>query len=283
MPDKIVFLLLLVISLLATVLYFSFYQEEQVNKKVLEDTSIEVPDVEPVIAQAAKIIVKEDETHNIPVPDFSSYKDVVKKKKAFFAYLLPEIKTQNNLVRAEREQVLAIHERVSQGHELQGAEQDYLDELRLKYRVAEDLSNKDASAELIKRVDIIPAELILVQAANESGWGTSRFAQKGYNFFGLWCFTKDCGFVPKRRNKGTVHEVAKFRDLSQAIKTYLHNLNRHYAYEPLREIRYQQRQANQPITAKAMVQGLKSYSERGTEYIDELLSMMRVNKKHMGL
>jgi Bax protein len=77
--------------------------------------------------------------------------------------------------------------------------------------------------------------------------------------------------------------VDKFPNLSTAIKTYLHNLNRHYAYAPLREIRYQQRRANEAVTAKALVQGLKSYSERGTEYIEELLSMMRVNKKHMGL
>ena len=154
MPNNIVFLLTLLIGLLTTVLYFSIDQREQ--------------------------------SHDIPVPDFSSYKDVVKKKKAFFAYLLPEIRKQNDLVLTEREQVIAMHERVLQGRELLGTEQGYLDELRLKYRIGEELSNKDASAGLIKRVDIIPAELILVQAANESGWGTSRFSRKGYNFFGLW-------------------------------------------------------------------------------------------------
>jgi Bax protein len=279
MHNKIVFLLLLLISLLASVLYFSFDQEQQANNEVLKHTATETADADLAIVEAED----ENEAEDIPVPNFSSYKNVLKKKKAFFSYLLPEIRKENNLVRAERKQVLELHEQTIQGNELPDGEQEFLDELRVKYRVAEDLSNQDASAELIKRVDIIPAELILVQAANESGWGTSRFAQKGYNFFGLWCFSKDCGFVPKQRNKGTVHEVAKFRDLSHAVKTYLHNLNRHYAYAPLREIRYKQRQANQSITAKALVQGLESYSERGTDYIDELLSMMRVNKKHMGL
>jgi Bax protein len=282
MPNKIVIFLLLLIGILATVLYTSFQQDVPTSGEAIKHV-VEVPKKEAITTQAVEKIVTKEEIDDIPVPNFSNYKDVVKKKKAFFSYLLPEIRKQNDLVRAERKQVLSMYESISVGNQLLSIEQSLLDELRPKYRVEEELSIEDAIAELIKRVDIIPAELILVQAANESGWGTSRFAQKGYNFFGLWCFTKDCGFVPKQRNKGSVHEVAKFQDLSHAIQTYLHNLNRHYAYEPLREIRFQQRQAKQPVTGKAMVQGLKSYSERGTEYIDELLSMMRVNKKHMGL
>ena len=121
----------------------------------------------------------------------------------------------------------------------------------------------------------------MVQAANESGWGASRFAQQGYNFFGLWCFKKGCGFVPKQRNDNAVHEVAKFRDLSHAVMTYTRNLNRHYAYKDLRMIRQNLRQADKPVSAKALAAGLSSYSERGQAYIDELLSMLRVNRKHM--
>ncbi|MFQ3192663.1 MAG: Bax protein, partial [Paraglaciecola sp.] len=102
-----------------------------------------------------------------------------------------------------------------------------------------------------------------------------------YNFFGLWCFKKGCGFVPRQRNDGAEHEVAKFRDLSHAVMTYIRNINRHYAYKELRVIRQELRQSDKPVTARALAVGLSSYSERGQEYIDELLSMLRVNKKHM--
>jgi Bax protein len=259
---------------MAIMFYFSFYQSY---------ATAEQAETKSTILQAAKNIVEVDETDDVPVPDFNTYKDVINKKKAFFSYLMPEIIRQNNMLRAERKLVLTIHERTFQANELIDSEQVLLNNLRLKYRVGQMLNNQDAATELIRRVDIIPPELILVQAANESGWGTSRFALKGYNFFGLWCFKKGCGFVPKQRNEGTVHEVAKFRNLSHSVKTYLHNLNRHFAYAQLREIRHQQRQANEPLTAQALVHGLKNYSERGTEYIEELLNMMRVNKKHMGL
>ena len=131
------------------------------------------------------------------------------------------------------------------------------------------------------RVDTIPEQLILVQAANESGWGTSRFAVHGYNFFGLWCFKQGCGFVPRDRNDDAEHEVARFRDLSHSVMTYIRNLNRLYAYQGLRQIRLQLREDKQPVTAKALSEGLMSYSERGQDYIDELQSMLRVNKKYM--
>ena len=36
------------------------------------------------------------------VPDFNHYKTLLEKKKAFFAYLLPEINKQNNLLLEQR-------------------------------------------------------------------------------------------------------------------------------------------------------------------------------------
>ena len=120
-----------------------------------------------------------------------------------------------------------------------------------------------------------------MQAANESAWGTSRFARQGYNFFGLWCFTEGCGFVPKRRNSDADHEVHKFRNLTVAVRTYFRNLNGHPAYKELRDIRYQLRQNNSEVTAEKLVHGLSKYSERGQEYIDELLDMLRFNRKFM--
>jgi len=54
--------------------------------------------------------------------------------------------------------------------------------------------------ELIKRVDIVPVSLALAQAAEESGWGTSRFAVKGNALFGLWDFSGN-GMVPAQQRK----------------------------------------------------------------------------------
>jgi Bax protein len=219
------------------------------------------------------------------VPSFSSYADVVEKKRAFFAYLQPEIKRQNEIVTKERQMVFALQTVFLQQQQFDQHQQQVFNKLVAKYQFSGDkaLSLEQTLDMLTRRVDIIPEALILVQAANESGWGASRFAQQGYNFFGLWCFRKGCGFVPKQRDEDAEHEVAKFRDLSHAVMTYIRNLNRHYAYKDLRVIREALRQNDKPVTAKALASGLSSYSERGQEYIDELISMLRVNRKHMGI
>jgi Bax protein len=218
-----------------------------------------------------------------PVPNFAGFSNVIEKKRAFFAYLQPEIQRQNEIILKEREMVLALQKVMLQQQNFNQHQQEVFNNLIKKYQFTGDkiLSLEQTFKMLIRRVDTIPVALVLVQAANESGWGASRFAQEGYNFFGLWCFKKGCGFVPKQRNDNAVHEVAKFRDLSHAVMTYTRNLNRHYAYKDLRMIRQNLRQADKPVSAKALAAGLSSYSERGQAYIDELLSMLRVNRKHM--
>ena len=178
---------------------------------------------------------------------------------------------------------MSLSNQFAQSPTLSVRHRQVLDKLAIKYQLEDEESTPALLKELVKRVDIIPPALILVQAANESAWGTSRFAQNGYNFFGLWCFKKGCGFVPTLRGDDEAHEVAKFRNMSHAVMTYIRNLNRHYAYAELRDVRAKLRARNRPITAEALAQGLHSYSIRGQDYIDEILSMIRVNRKYMNL
>lgn len=218
---------------------------------------------------------------SVDIPDFSAITDIKEKKRAFFSYLLPEIHRQNELVMQERLFVLSVEQKIQSQNVITDVNRQRLLEMAKKYKLDPNDQLDVLVTSLLRRVDIIPPALVLVQAANESAWGTSRFARNGYNFFGLWCFQKGCGFVPRQRKDGLGHEVAKFSNLSQAVNTYVRNLNRHYAYEELRNIRYTLRSNQQKITAEALVHGLMSYSERGQDYIDELLNMIRYNKKYM--
>lgn len=273
MRDFVKNVFFIAVVVLATIVFIVAVQEYQ---------ALESDDPEAIISLQGLHIAPLESSKD-PVPKFAAYKDIIEKKRAFFAYLLPEIRRQNSIVEKEREMVFALQQVYSDKKQLDEHEAAVLTMLKQKYKLkaTKGSSIKSALAQLIIRVDVIPEELILVQAANESGWGTSRFAVEGYNFFGLWCFKPGCGFVPRQRSDDAKHEVAKFRDLSHSVMTYIRNLNRLYAYQGLRQIRLQLRKDNKPITAKALSKGLMSYSERGQEYIDELLSMLRVNKKYM--
>ncbi|MBC3766935.1 glucosaminidase domain-containing protein [Neptunicella marina] len=215
------------------------------------------------------------------IPDFAKFKNIKNKKKAFFNYLRPELEHQNQVIKQDREFVLTMYQKWLSETPLDDEQQSRLDEIADTYQLENSPQEASEWNILMRRVDTIPVELTLVQAANESAWGTSRFAQKGYNFFGLWCYRKGCGFVPRRRDDDAEHEVAKFRDLEHAVGAYLRNLNTYYAYTELRIIRAELRRLKQPITAEAIAQGLINYSTRREEYVDELVAMIRHNRKYM--
>jgi Bax protein len=215
------------------------------------------------------------------VPNFSTYTDVKEKKEAFFNYLRPEVEKQNAYLLTLRHYVQTLYRKALANESLSEEDMARLEWLEEEYRVKPTQPLKMKLLALLQKIDVLPAELVLVQAANESAWGTSRFARKGYNFFGLWCFSKGCGFVPNRRNDGASHEVAKFDSLSRATYTYMRNLNRHDAYSDLREIRSRLRANQIPITGVALAEGLMNYSERGAAYVEELQTMILFNEEFL--
>lgn len=225
--------------------------------------------------------VPETPSSALPVPKFGEISDVKEKKAAFFSYLKPEVDQQNLYLLTLRHYLLELQRKIQNNTPLDDHDREQFDWLISEYRVDKELIPKEQVAQLLVKVDIIPAELVLVQAANESAWGTSRFAEEGYNFYGLWCYQKGCGFVPARRNSGAKHEVAKFNNASRSTYTYMRNLNRHDAYRELREIRRSLRENQKPISGYALAEGLIHYSERGAAYVEELQTMMRYNKEYL--
>lgn len=216
-----------------------------------------------------------------PVPDFNQYERVQDKKRAFFNYLTPVIVAQNEYISSVRTLIRELQTLHLADQSLTTRQQKELDWLITEYRVKDIKAPEEVFTKLLRRVDVIPAELVLVQTANESAWGTSRFAQEGYNFFGIWCFDKGCGFVPTKRNEGAAHEVAKFDDLNEAMYAYMRNLNSHPAYTELRAIRSALKKSDKKVTANALAAGLINYSERREAYIEEIRMMIRVNQKFM--
>jgi len=155
---------------------------------------------------------------------------------------------------------------------------NYLSGLRVEYELENEVLNTaNLVNRLLRRVDIIPSSLALAQAANESAWGTSRFAVEGNNFYGQWCYTEGCGIVPARRIAGENHEVKSFDSVFESVKAYIMNLNTFPNYQKLRDIRQQVRQGGRSIDGISLSEGLDTYSSRGDDYIFELQSMIYSN------
>ena len=213
-----------------------------------------------------------------PLPDLSGERSIHRRKVRFFKYLMPMVQFENRRLADIRQRLVYIQECFRLGHELSPGDQMWFDGILVEFRLA----NLDPSATgfwptVFRRVDQIPVNLVLVQAANESAWGTSRFAREGNNLFGQWCFTPGCGMIPEDRAQGEIYEVAKFDTIAHAVAAYMRNLNTGHAYGRLREIRAEKRRQGKVATAEDLARGLIRYSQRREDYVSELLAMLRVN------
>lgn len=216
----------------------------------------------------------------VPMPDFAGYTNVQKKKSDFFNYMLPIIRASNAQIRSERLSLQTLIYHLENKQSLTPSETKLAAELFRHYKmsVPENITLPSLTA-LLSRIDVVPEALVLAQSANESGWGTSRFARQANNFFGIWCFTAGCGLAPRGRDSGQTHEVAKYDSVSEGVQAYLRVLNTHPAYETLRDIRSQQRQYG-TLRSEALAEGLTPYSERGEDYVRDIQQLIRVNDLH---
>jgi Bax protein len=211
------------------------------------------------------------------LPNFSQFTAVGEKKTAFFEFMLPLVEAENQRLSAQRKQLEIIKQQTAA---LTTNQLKWLHRLAEEYRLSHSLDPQQLIHSLWLRVDQVPPSMALAQAANESAWGTSRFAKQGNNLFGQWCFTAGCGLIPQHRSEGKSHEVAKFSSPQASVTSYIHNLNSHSAYQEFRQIRASQRQQFNRLSGQQCVEGLLKYSSRGEEYIQELQAMIRVNKLH---
>jgi Bax protein len=197
--------------------------------------------------------------------------DVDQRKRLFIRTVLPLVLESNERILLKRRHLMEI----AQG--LRRTEQDraWLRELAHDYEV--DPDSPDALATLLNRVDVIPPSLAIAQAITESGWGTSRFAQRGRALYGQRTWSQGKGIVPTKRRSGEQFEVKAFRSLLQSVTAYMRNLNTHPAYQDLRDARAIMRRSGQTIDGYVLAQGLTRYAETGEAYVDDLQMIIRVN------
>jgi Bax protein len=228
----------------------------------------------PPVAADVKTVTSEKAEKTVK-PDSMS----TGKKQEFMTTLLPYIEKENRRLIALRKRVSAMYDKLETEQALSTSEQQQIGKLAKKYRVKGDpLVDFTAREELLRKIDIIPSSLALAQAANESAWGESRFAQQANNLFGIWTYDQDKGLKPKRREEGKTHLVRIFDDFGESVRYYMYTLNSHPAYQELRRIRQQLRASKQVIEGPKLAAGLDKYSAKGQAYIELIQSLIEQNE-----
>jgi len=199
--------------------------------------------------------------------DLNTLGDTKKKRELFIKIILPLILDENKKITEDREKLFKI---LGKNFNTVG-ERVWLNRRFKEYKIEDhDL------AKLKMRMDIIPVSIALAQAANESGWGTSRFALEGNALFGQWTWSKK-GISPKNKDPDSSHKILQFQILKASVRAYKNNLNTHNAYKEFREVRARLRQDETQITGLDLTKYLKNYASIGEKYVRILEDIIKNN------
>ena len=205
--------------------------------------------------------------------DIADVPSVATRKRVFIKSVLPVVLRVNEDILAARQRLLELRAILDSGLSLTDAQRDWLYQMADRYET----SPYDWEA-FMERVDIVPPSLAIAQAAEESGWGTSRFAREGNALFGQYTYKASHGMLPEERASGRQHLVRAYSNLVEGARSYVHNLNYHRAYGEFRAARKWLRSHAKPMNGHTLAGELIRYSERGAAYVETIRHIIRANK-----
>ena len=199
--------------------------------------------------------------------DLKTLGDTKMKRELFIKIVLPLILDENQKIMDDRKKLFKI---LAKNFNTVG------EKVWLKRRFREYKIEDQDMSKLKIRMDIIPVSIALAQAANESGWGTSRFALEGNALFGQWTWSKK-GISPANKDPDKTHKILQFQILKASVRAYKNNLNTHSAYKEFREVRAQLRQDDKQIVGLDLTKYLKNYAAIGEKYVSILENIIERN------
>ena len=221
--------------------------------------------------QAGHVSVPRLFVKSLPV-DMRRIRAAKERKKLFLLSVLPLILRVNDEIWAERKKLIKLKKLVNNRVKLSAEDRLWLAVMENRYKV----TRGDLGA-LELGMDIIPPSLALAQAAEESGWGTSRFVVEGNALFGQWTDSSKSGIIPLGRVINRNYRIKAFRTLLDGVRAYARNLNTHKAYRSFRAGRSELRRSGKILSGQKLSLHLASYSERGENYIRSLQKIITSN------
>ena len=229
-------------------------------KQLFEDTDYKLDDVRK------KKLVKPIALTLLPA-EIKMIESVKKRKEFFIQIVLPLILEENKNIKLDRKRLFSIINKSNNSK----SEKLWLEKKYKQYGIP----SRDLSI-LKRRMDIVPVSLALAQAAKETGWGTSRFAQQGNALFGQWTWSGE-GLKPKDAEKNEGHKVMKFNVLQASVRAYQRNINTHSSYEDFRLARAKLRDLGETLDSMILSEYLDKYAETGNEYVKVLQKIIQQN------
>lgn len=261
--------ILLVIAILAmSFLSFSQPNSKTINVKSYSELIVELDKYKmdlPTVRETKKM-------PNIRILNINrSIKELTvhDKKRAFISSILLATVSVNNEICENRKKLKLILKKDK-------SSRTSADNTLLNHILKETRLNAEQEDKVLQHYDLLPVSLVISQAILESAWGTSHFAVEGNSLFGEHISHSSKGKYIQ--STGSDVRLRAFTSIEEAVKGYIHNLNRNNAYRGLRIAREGMRKKDKHLDGIALANTEDHYSEIGHDYTKRIILVINQNK-----
>lgn len=189
----------------------------------------------------------------------------LERKQQFINQVLPAILIVKFRYEEQLKIIQDLMDKLDSGLVITAEKQQMIDSLMITFRAT-------SHENLLMRLKPHATSLVLAQAALESGWGSSKTSQEGFNLFGIWTSSTDSSRIVSRHkaSKKRVY-MKRYNTIVEAVDHYFLTLGRNDAYREFRKKRYTEHNVFE------LIKTLNRYSELRGQYTQQLKTMVKQN------
>ena len=200
--------------------------------------------------------------------DFNKEKYDAVRPALFYEIMTPVILKANEALAAEREQVLTLKKEFDQNGDLTPESMEKLKEWVTRYDVkpSDDLGTLFDT--LIPKVDGVTPTLLLAAAAEDSGFGTSRYAREYNAVFHQRDWDGNGAIPDEKQKEGPQYRIKIFPSLYDAVLSQIHYLNTNGYFENYRIARAKYRRTDNLMRGYSVAHLLINFPYKPIKYPD---------------
>jgi Bax protein len=184
---------------------------------------------------------------NFPL-GYEKITDEQRRNNLFLKILIPLAMRINEDILSLRNKLQKLQQKFIDTNELSQQEIDKIENLASTYDIFTRIKGKDRYAyllhELLIRVDIVPASILVTAAAIETNWGSSRIVREGNSLYKILQWHTTEGMKPIGETEDDSYRIKTYPDLYSSINDYTLRVNSARSFEKLRNFRRELRALN---------------------------------------
>ena len=200
--------------------------------------------------------------------DFNKEKYDEVRPALFFEMMTPIVLKANEVLAVEREQVLLLRKEFDENGDLTPESMEKLNKWITRYDVKPSDDLDTLFNTLIPRVDGVTPTLLLTAAAEDSGFGTSRYAREYNAIFNQRDWDGNGAVPDEKQKEGPQYRIKIFPSLYEAVLSQIHYLNTNGYFENYRMARAKYRRTHNLMRGYSVAHLLINFPYRPMKYPD---------------